>query len=82
MPITWTAQASGGTAPLLYRFLRYDLQTQTWVEVQGWSASRTYTWTPSASDFGTHVLEVWVKSTGSPNEWDAWTGTPYFVIVP
>lgn len=81
MPITWTAQATGGTAPLQYRFYLYNNETSTWTIVQDWSASRQYTWTPGAADFGLHVLQVWVKSTGAP-DWEAWTGTGFFVIVP
>ena len=81
VPITWTAQASGGTAPLLYRFWLYDLDTATWTIVQDWSAARTYTWTPAAGDFGTRALQVWVKSTGAP-DWQAYAGTGFFVIVP
>lgn len=82
VPITVTAQASGGTAPLLYRFILYDLDTATWTIVQEWSAARAYTWTPAAGDAGTRSLQVWVKSTGSAAEWEAWVGTGYFVILP
>jgi hypothetical protein len=82
VPITVTAQGSGGTAPLLYRFILYDYDSATWIVLQDWSASRTYAWTPAAGDVGMRSLQVWVKSTGSAAEWEAWVGTSYFVIVP
>jgi YD repeat-containing protein len=81
VPITWTAQATGGTAPLQYRFYLFNNETSTWTIVQDWSASRQYTWTPTSGEFGVHAVQVWVKSTGAP-DWEAWTGTGYFVIVP
>jgi hypothetical protein len=81
VPITWTAQASGGTAPLVYRFWLYDFDTATWTIVQDWSATRTYTWTPARGDVGTRAMQVWVKSSSAP-DWQAYAGTGYFVIVP
>lgn len=81
-PITWTAAASGGTAPLLYQFYRYDEVTNSWVIAQAWSATRRYTWTPSRGEFGIHAIQVWVRSSGSTAAYEAWAGTGYFLIVP
>ena len=81
-PIAWTARASGGTAPLQYKFLLQDVTANTWVIVQDWSSTSTWTWTPTASDFGVWALQVWVRSTGSTAAYEAYVGTGYFVIVP
>ena len=37
----------------------------TWSEVQAYSASNTYTWTPSAGDVGDHAVRVSVRNSGS-----------------
>lgn len=82
VPITWTAKASGGTAPLEYRFVMLDVTTGTWTAAQEWSPANTYTWTPTRAEFGQHVLQVWVRSTGSSAEYEAWASTGYFLIQP
>jgi hypothetical protein len=81
-PITWTASASGGTAALEYQFWLFDRQTSTWTITQPWGSSPTWTWTPATSEFGTHAIQVWVRSQGSAAAFDAFIGSGYFVIVP
>jgi hypothetical protein len=82
-PITWTAGATGGSGPLQYQFWRLDPVTG-WNVVQAWSTSKTYSWTPSAGDTGTHAIQVWVKSPGSTSTtgYDAYMATGFFVIQP
>ncbi len=80
-PITWTATASGGTGPLEYQFWRFK-QATGWVIVQPFSSANTFSWTPSASDVGTYVIQVWVRQIGSVATYDAWRGTDYFTINP
>ena len=77
-PVTWTASASGGTAPLEYKFLRLD--GGAWKTVKDYGRPRAYTWTPSASDLGPHRVAVWVRSAGSAAEWDAWEQTADFFL--
>jgi hypothetical protein len=81
-PITWTASATGGAAPLLYQFWLYDATLGTWTMLRDWSAARTWTWTPAPASYGTHMVAVWIKATGSPNAYDtaAWSG--YFTVTP
>ena len=62
--ITWTAGATGGTAPLRYQFWRFD-SGSGWTIAQPYGTSKTYTWTPSAGDAGPHAIQVWVKSQGT-----------------
>ena len=82
MPITWTATATGGTAPLQYQFWLYDGQTATWTMVRDYSAVRTWTWTPGATDFGQVALQVWVRNTGSAAAYDAYAASGYFTVTP
>ena len=76
--ITWTVTATGGTAPLQYKFYRYD--AGVWNMVQDYSTSNTYTWTPVLANVGQHDLSVWVKSNGSVALYDAAKDTGYFNI--
>jgi subtilisin family serine protease len=62
-PMTWTATATGGTAPLEYKFWRYS--AGAWSMVQDYSTSNTYAWTPTSGEVGSNVIEVWVRSAGS-----------------
>ena len=50
--------------------------------VQNYSASNTFTWTPTASETGQYALQVWVRNAGSVAAYDAYNGTPYFTITP
>jgi len=81
-PVTWTATAQGGTAsPLQYRFLLYT-EGWGWALLRDWGTQNTFTWTPTNADTGTHLLQVWVRSTGSTASYEGWLGTPLFVIQP
>jgi subtilase family serine protease len=80
--ITWTATATGGTGPLQYQFWRLRSSTGVWTMVQNYSASNTFTWTPTASETGQYALQVWVRNAGSVAAYDAYNGTPYFTITP
>ena len=57
--MTWTADASSGTGPVEYRFFLYDAQDNAWTMVRDWSTDRQFTWTPSTSDYGSFLLQVW-----------------------
>jgi hypothetical protein len=77
---TWTAVASGGVAPLQYQFWRRD--PDGWKMVRDWNTSPSYTWTPTLTDAGPHDLQVWVRSAGSSERYDAWRGASFEVVVP
>jgi len=79
-PITWTASATAGTAPVQYRFWRNDPGVG-WQMVQDYSATNTYTWTPGVADAGSHMVQVWVRAVGSPNTSDNFLGTDPFTIT-
>ena len=61
-PITFTATATNGTAPYSYKWWVFD--GANWTILQTWSASNTYTWTPSVANSAFRVA-VWVRSAGS-----------------
>ncbi|HEY7285520.1 MAG TPA: hypothetical protein VH497_08765 [Vicinamibacterales bacterium] len=80
-PITWTARVQGGTAgPIQYSFWRYSAATSTWTNVQPYSPSETFTWTPTWTDAGDYTLQVWVRSNGSTAAYETYAGTNMFHI--
>ena len=70
--VTWTADASSGTGPVEYRFLLYSAQENAWTMVRDWSTDRRFTWTPSTSDYGSHLVEVWARTVGSAVAYEDW----------
>jgi hypothetical protein len=80
-PITWTAVASGGVAPVQYQFWRYDTAVGAWRMVRDYSAVATYSWTPGVSDVGTHALHVRARSASSPQVYDSYIDPGPFEIV-
>jgi hypothetical protein len=85
-PLTFTALAGGGTSPLEYEFWRYDWPPGaaggTWTLVQPYGGSNRYNWTPLDADLGIHMIQVWVRQTGSSASYEAFGSTDYFRITP
>jgi len=78
-PVTWTAVASGGVGPYTYQFWVFN--GTTWNIGQGWSASPTWMWVPSAP--GNYMFQVWVRNVGSTARVDAYRSAgPYTVGSP
>jgi glucose/arabinose dehydrogenase len=77
--ITWTATATGGVAPLQYRFWRY--RAGVWTLARDYSREATYTWTTGAGDAGQYDLHVWVRNAGSTAAYDAYRATGLFTIT-
>lgn len=80
VPITWTAQTNAGAMTLSYEFWRFDAG-RGWSLVQGYSASNTYTWTPTRADDGMHAVQVRVKTSLSSATYDVYTQTAAFETV-
>jgi hypothetical protein len=80
-PITWTAVAAGGPGPIEYQFWRQNVATNVWTQVQNYSTSNTFTWTPSSSETGTYQLQVWIRRQGSAASLEAWGSSGTFQIV-
>ncbi|MEQ1730366.1 MAG: putative Ig domain-containing protein, partial [Vicinamibacterales bacterium] len=60
--VTFTAAATGGTAPYQYKWWIFD--GHSWTVAQSWSATSTFAWTPTRANNGYRV-GVWVRSAGS-----------------
>jgi len=61
--VTFTATPVGGATPHEYKWWIYN--GDAWVPMTGWTSSRTFAWTPSATNLGGRVT-VWVRSSGNP----------------
>ena len=79
-PITWTVSATPGLSAPEYEFWRFDVDG--WHVVQLYDARNTFTWSPTATDFGSHAIQVWVRDVGSAAQYEAWEGTTFAVIAP
>ncbi|MEO8431543.1 MAG: DUF1800 family protein [Acidobacteriota bacterium] len=79
--IRWTVTTTGGVGPLFYRFWRYSYATATWVIVQDYGTSNTYTWTPTAGDIGKYALQVWLRNNGSSTTYDGAGNSGTFDII-
>ena len=79
-PITWSATTTGGTLPLSYSFWVKDNGTGIWTNFQGYSASSSAIWTPTAA--GSYTVQVWVRNAGSVAVYDAYGQTVNFNITP
>ncbi len=77
--ITWTAAATGGTAPLQYQFWLYSSVTGSWTMGRDYSTSASWAWTPAQA--GQYAVQVWVRNAGSTTKYDAWLGSGYFNIT-
>jgi hypothetical protein len=65
-PVTFLAQASGGSGPYEYEFwLNGPGTAGVWQHVQFWSPTSTWTWTPTAADAGVSRIALHGRSVGS-----------------
>lgn len=63
--ITYRAITSGRPGPFEYAFYRYNLPSQTWSLLRGWSTTSTAAWTPTSADRGLNRIQLWVRDVGS-----------------
>jgi hypothetical protein len=74
--VTFTAGATGGTAPYSYRW--WIFSGGRWTLARDWSTSPTFSWTPSAS--GYYEIGIWVRGANSTADSSAVSFTiPYSV---
>jgi len=68
--IKWTARVMGGSSgPIQYQFSLYS-PTTGWNVVQPYGPSETYTWTPTWGSEGDYLVQVWVRSNGSTQNYE------------
>lgn len=79
--VTWTATATGGTAPLEFQFWRYSRATGLWTMVQDYSTAASYTWSAAASEVGIYALHVRARSSGSFAAFENYFDTRQFAIT-
>ena len=60
--ITLTAAATGGTAPVQFKWWVYS--ATGWTVLQDWSAATSVMWTPATANV-VGIVEVWARSAGS-----------------
>ncbi len=75
--VTFTANASGGTAPLEYRFYTFHASTG-WVIAQDYSSVNTFAYFPQT---GANAVQVWVRSTGSSADYEAYKSSGMFEVT-
>jgi hypothetical protein len=61
-PVTFTATATGGSAPYQYKWWVYN--GSAWTVLQTWTSSNTFTWTPTIAN-SAYRIAVWVRNAGS-----------------
>jgi hypothetical protein len=79
VPVTWRTVATSLRGAVEYKYLKNTAATG-WVVVQDFSPVETFTWMPGWNDVGTHTLQVWARTVGSPAPYEAWIGTVPFNV--
>ena len=77
VPITFTAQATGGVAPLQYQFWLFR-EASGWSIVQPYSSFNTFKWFPVA---GNYALQVWIRGSGSSAQYEDWRSSGFFTVA-
>ena len=78
--IKWTARVMGGSSgPIQYQFSLYS-PTSGWNVVQPYGPSETYTWTPTWGSEGDYLVQVWVRSNGSTENYESSRVSDTFTI--
>lgn len=63
--VTFTATASGGTAPYQFKWWLWD--GATWTVLEDWSNGNAFAWIPSTPN-PNYAVEVWARSAGNADD--------------
>lgn len=77
--VTWTANATSKRGAVEYQFVKYSSKNG-WQVIQPYSRVSSATWAPTWNDIGTHTMQVWARTIGSPIAYEAWVGMPPFSV--
>jgi hypothetical protein len=75
--VTFTAAATGGTAPYQFKWWVYD--GSSWKVAQNWSSSATLNWRPTAA--GDYMVAVWARNNGVTLEASQAMGQVFYTIT-
>ena len=76
---SWSANATGGTAPLQFKFWLHDEASGSWTMLQDYSTSTAVSWVPAAT--GSFSVQVWVRSAGSSAMYEAWQNSVIYSVA-
>jgi len=84
--LTWTANASGGTASTTrYAFFRRRAGAGSWtpdVTAPAWQSSNVMSWTPASTDTGTWEIVLWAKDGNTPANMNTYGFAAYYNAGP
>jgi hypothetical protein len=75
--VTFTAAATGGTAPYQFKWWVYD--GSSWRVAQNWASSATLNWRPTAA--GNYMVAVWARNSGVTVEASQAMGQVFYTIT-
>jgi hypothetical protein len=85
-PLTWTANASGGTpSTTQYALFRRLAGTPSWipdVTAPAWQTSNVLSWTPTSADLGTWEIILWVRDGNTPPTMNTYGFAAYYNAGP
>ncbi|MEQ1573721.1 MAG: BACON domain-containing carbohydrate-binding protein, partial [Vicinamibacterales bacterium] len=77
--VQWTATPAGGAPPYSYMWFVFD--GTSWTDVNAWTSSDTFTWTPATAN-SAYQVGVWARSaTNSTDVPEATIGVPFSIGV-
>jgi cell wall-associated protease len=77
--VIWTATATGGTAPLQYKWWVFN--GTTWSVARTWGTSNTFAWVPTSAN-ANYQVGVWVRSNGNVADVLETSASAAFAIQP
>jgi len=80
VPLAWTALPVSPTRE--YAFWRYSQSSRAWAPMSSYGMGAVLVWTPTPSDVGSHLIEVWERPAGSTRPYETLRFVAPVTIVP